>query len=137
MYSDGDRTFDAMLELIASAERSVEMEAYILRDDAVGERFAQALATAAERGVNVRLLGDWVGMRGTSGAFLDRMRSRGVDVRVFSPPGWRAWFGLIPRDHRKLLVADGRVGFTGGIGIGLEWYRGLVRKRRDISCYIS
>jgi cardiolipin synthase len=130
LYSDGDRTFDAMLDLINSAERSVEMEAYILRDDAVGERFAQALGGAAERGVNVRLLGDWIGLRGTSGAFLDRMRARGVEVRVFSPPGWRPWFGLIPRDHRKLLVADGRVGFTGGIGIGLEWYRGLVRKRR-------
>jgi len=131
LYSDGDRTFDAMLELIDGAKRSVELEAYILRDDAVGERFASALGMAAERGAAVRLLGDWIGMRGTSRAFLDRMRTRGVDVRVFNPPGFRPWLGLLPRDHRKLLVVDGHAGMTGGIGIGAEWYRGLVRRKRS------
>ena len=129
LYSDGDRTFDAMLALINGAQRSVELESYILREDVVGERFASALSAAAERGVAVRLLTDWIGMRGTSRAFLDRMRARGVDARVFSPPGLRPWFGLIPRDHRKLLVADGELGVTGGIGIGAEWYRGLIRKK--------
>lgn len=129
LYSDGDRTFDAMLKLIDEATRSVELESYILREDAVGERFAAALSAAAERGVTVRLLTDWIGKRGTPDAFLHRMRARGVDVRVFSPPGFRRWFGLIPRDHRKLLVADGEAGVTGGIGIGAEWYHGLLRKK--------
>lgn len=129
LYSDGDRTFDAMLALIDGAQRTVELESYILHEDVVGDRFASALSAAAERGVAVRLQTDWIGMRGTSRAFLDRMRTRGVNVRVFSPPGLRAWFGLIPRDHRKLLVADGEVGITGGIGIGAEWYHGLIRKK--------
>ena len=122
LYSDGDRTFDAMLQLIDSAEHSVELETYILHDDVVGERFASALSAAAERGVKVKLIADWVGMRGTPSNFLDRMRARGVDVRVFSPPGFRRWFGLIPRDHRKLLVADGKAGVvecgSGGRGLG-------------------
>lgn len=130
LYSDGDTTFDAMLALIDGATRTVELEAYILRDDAVGERFASALGAAAERGVMVRLLGDWVGMRGTSPAFFNRMRTRGVDVRVFNPLGFRAWFGLLPRDHRKLVVVDGKAGMTGGIGIGAEWFHGLVRRKR-------
>ena len=118
-----------MLALIDGAQRTVELESYILHEDVVGDRFASALSAAAERGVAVRLQTDWIGMRGTSRAFLDRMRARGVNVRVFSPPGLRAWFGLIPRDHRKLLVADGAVGITGGIGIGAEWYHGLIRKK--------
>lgn len=130
LYSDGDRTFDAMLHLIDSAERSVQLETYILHDDVVGDRFASALCAAAERGVKVKLLADWVGMRGTKIGFLDRMRACGVDVRVFSPPGFRRWFGLVPRDHRKLLVVDGKAGVTGGIGIGAEWYHGLIRKKR-------
>jgi cardiolipin synthase len=131
LFSDGDRTFESMLKLIESAQRNVELESYILRDDVVGDRFASALCTAAERGVSVRLLTDWIGMRGTSRAFLDRMRARGVAVRVFNRPGFRPWFGLIPRDHRKLLVVDGEAGVTGGIGIGAEWYHGLIRKKRS------
>jgi len=131
LFSEGDQTFDAMLKLIDGAKRSVELESYILHNDAVGDRFASSLSNAAERGVSVRLLADWVGMRGTPTSFLNRMRARGVAVRVFNPPGFRRWFGLIPRDHRKLLVADGKAGVTGGIGIGAEWYHGLIRKKRS------
>jgi cardiolipin synthase len=54
-----------------------------------------------------------------------------VDVRVFSPPGFRPWLGLVPRDHRKLLVVDGEAGVTGGIGIGEQWQHGVLRKRRS------
>jgi cardiolipin synthase len=130
LFADGNETFDAMEQLVDSSEKTVEMETYILHDDTVGRRFADALGRAAERGVRVRLLCDWVGMRGTGRRFLDSMRKRGVDVRVFNPPGFRRWFGLIPRDHRKLLVADATAGITGGIGIGEEWKRGLMRRRR-------
>lgn len=130
LYSDGDRTFDAMIGLIERATSTVDLESYILRDDSTGDRFSEALRAAAARGVAVRVLGDWIGMRGTSGAFLQRMRNDGVEVRVFNRPGWRRWFGLVPRDHRKLLVADSEAGVTGGIGIGDEWHRGLMRRRR-------
>jgi cardiolipin synthase len=130
LFADGNETFDAMEQLIDSAQRTVEMETYILHEDSVGRRFADALGRAAERGVKVRLLCDWIGKRGTSRAFFDGLRKRGVDVRIFNPPGFRRWLGLIPRDHRKLLVADGSAGITGGIGIGEEWKRGLMRRRR-------
>jgi cardiolipin synthase len=130
LFSDGNETFDAMEQLIDGATKTVEMETYILHDDTVGRRFADALGRAAERGVKVRLLCDWVGMRGTGRAFLDGMRRRGVELRIFNPPGFRRWLGLIPRDHRKLLVADAAAGITGGIGIGEEWKRGLMRRRR-------
>jgi cardiolipin synthase len=131
LYADGESTFAAMLELIEGAKASVVLESYILRDDDVGQRFAVALAGAAASGARVRVMGDWMGMRGTSSRFVRGLRARGVEVRVFSPPGLRQWLGLMPRDHRKLLVVDGRAGVTGGIGIGEEWRRGLLRKRRS------
>lgn len=131
LFADGDATFDAMIALIDGADATVDLESYIFRHDAVGRRFADALSRAAERGVAVRVLGDWIGMRGTDRTFLDGMRHRGMDVRVFNPPGFRRWLGLIPRDHRKLLVVDAAAGVTGGIGIGEEWQAGLVRRRRS------
>ena len=132
LFDDGTKTFDAMIEMIDTARRSVVLESYILRADAVGQRFAAALGAAAARGVRVRLLSDWIGRRGTPNAFLERMRAAGVAVRVFSPPGWRRWLGIVPRDHRKLLVTDQAVGITGGIGIGEQWQAGLLRKRRAV-----
>lgn len=130
LFSDGADTFDAMIELIDAAEHTIELETYILRADSVGHRFSDALCRAAERGVVVRVLGDWVGMRGTPREYFNQMESRGVQTRVFSPPGLRRWLGLIPRDHRKLLVADAEAGITGGIGIGEEWQGGIVRRKR-------
>lgn len=128
LYSDGDETFDAMIALIDGARERVDLESYILRGDSTGERFADALGRAASRGVHVRVIGDWIGMRGTPGGFLDRMRRSGVHVRVFNRPGFRRWLGLVPRDHRKLLVADGAIAVTGGIGIGDEW-RGILGRK--------
>ena len=92
---------------------------------------------AVERGVKVRLLTDWVGMRGIRYSFVAGLRRAGVEHRVFSTPGFRAWLGFVPRDHRKLLVVDGVIGITGGVGIGDEWMgttaapsRPLARHRR-------
>lgn len=131
LYDDGDETFDAMIALIDGATKCVSLESYILKSDSVGERFASALTRAAARGVRTRLLADWVGMRGLSSKYLRGVRKGGVEVRVFSPPGFRSWLGIVPRDHRKLLVVDDAAGITGGIGIGEEWQHGLIRKRRQ------
>ena len=131
LFDDGATTFDAMIAIIEEARESVSLESYIFRADTVGARFAAALAAAAARGVRVRVLADWIGRLGTPRSFFASMRRTGVEVRVFSPPGWHRWFGLVPRDHRKLLVADGRVGITGGIGIGDQWQTGVLRKRRS------
>ena len=131
LLRDGAATFEAMLALIAAARHTVELEAYIFRGrDEIGQRFVQAMIDAARRGVRVRLLVDWIGGRGTPRRVWKELRAAGVNLRIYSPPGMRAWLGLLPRDHRKLLVADGRVGITGGIGIGQEWRLGSVGPKR-------
>jgi cardiolipin synthase A/B len=121
LLHDGPRTFDVMIADIDAAVESVSLESYILRSDEIGHRFADALVRAVARGVNVRLLTDWIGMRGIRKSFITGLRKSGVDLRVFNPPGLRAWLGLVPRDHRKLLVVDSTFGITGGVGIGDEW----------------
>jgi cardiolipin synthase len=129
LLRDGPATFDAMIALIDGASSSVVLESYILRSDEVGERFATSLIAAARRGVTVRLLADWVGIRGTSHSYFESLRKGGVNVCIFNPPGFRRWLGFVPRDHRKLLVVDDAVGVTGGVGLGREWTSG-VRKQR-------
>jgi cardiolipin synthase len=130
LLRDGPATFSAMLALIEDAERSVNLEGYIFRDDEVGQQFADALIAAAERRVQVRVLVDWIGRLGTPRSFFNVMSRRGVEVRIFNPPGFHRWLGLVPRDHRKLLVVDDRAGVTGGIGIGREWKTGVLKRRR-------
>jgi cardiolipin synthase len=132
LLRDGVATFAAMLELIDGARESVSLEDYIFRSDDVGQRFAAALAAAAGRGVVVRVLADWVGRMGTPRSFFDKLRAAGADVRIFNPPSLtRRWLGLVPRDHRKLLVIDDAAGVTGGIGIGNEWRTGVLKRRRS------
>jgi cardiolipin synthase len=131
LLHDGPETFDTMIAEIERARESVALESYIVSDDIVGQRFADALCAAAARGVTVRLLTDWIGSRGVSRAFWRRLRSANVGVEIFGPPGPRAWLGLLPRDHRKLLVVDERIGITGGIGLAAEWLgTGTGRSRR-------
>jgi cardiolipin synthase A/B len=129
LMRDGVRIFDAMLGAIAEARESIMLESYIVNSDHVGERFADALIAAAARGVSVRLIADWVGSIGTKRAYWRKLRDGGVGVRIFNPPGFHPWLGLMPRDHRKLLVVDQRVGITSGIGLSEEW-SGIVKRRR-------
>jgi cardiolipin synthase len=131
LLRDGPATFDAMLHLIEDATGSVDLESYIFRSDEVGHRFGEALSEAVKRGVTVRLLRDWIGGRGTSRSFIAELRNNGVDVAVFNPPGLHAWLGLVPRDHRKLLVVDGAIGITGGVGVGREWTTGVLKLQRS------
>jgi len=131
LLRDGADAFRTKLELIDRAQYVVELEGYIFRADDVGQRFAEALGRAAERGVIVRVLVDWVGRMGTPQRFFRDMRARGVDVRLFNPPGLHRWLGVVPRDHRKLLVVDHEAGVTGGIGIGTEWKTGVLKRRRS------
>ncbi|HEX6748317.1 MAG TPA: phospholipase D-like domain-containing protein [Longimicrobium sp.] len=125
LLRDGPATFEAMLALIAGARGRVSLESYIVRSDAVGERFAPELIAAARRGVRTRVLLDWVGSRTTTRRFVRGLRDGGVEVGIFSPPSpARPWLGMLPRDHRKLLVVDGAAGVIGGIGLGHEWTTG-------------
>jgi cardiolipin synthase len=119
---DGDETFPAMLEAIRSAERYVCLETYILRDDKVGWEFAAALTDKARHGVEVSVLFDGFGSMGLGDEFLAHLRGNGVRVSEYHPiVPWRKHWEINRRDHRKLLIADGRVGFLGGINIGDEY----------------
>ena len=129
LLHDGSATFDAMVAAIEGAQFTVVLEAYILRSDEAGHRIGDALIGAAQRGVKVRVLSDWIGMRGIQSSYLSSLKDAGIQHRVFNPPGLRPWLGIIPRDHRKLLVADSGVGITGGVGIGNEWL-GKTKHRR-------
>ena len=130
LMRDGMRIFDAMIEMIEQAKDTIELESYIVNSDSVGTRFADALIAAAARGVQVRLIADWVGSWTTTRAYWRSLRDGGVDVRIFNRPGFRRWLGLVPRDHRKLLVADQLVALTGGIGLSEEWSGIVKRKKR-------
>ena len=125
LLRDGPATFQAMIDLIDQAKGTVDLESYIFRSDAVGERMGQALSRAVGRGVTVRLLLDWIGVRGTSRKFIKGLKAEGIEIAVYNPPGFRRWLGLVPRDHRKLLVVDGEAGITGGVGVGREWTTGV------------
>jgi cardiolipin synthase A/B len=118
---DGPATYDGMLAMIASARRRIHLENYIIRDDATGQRFADALLARAAEGVRVRVLHDWLGCIGTSGGFWERLRRGGVEVRVFGRPRLDDPLLLAVRDHRKSLVVDGERASVGGLCIGDEW----------------
>jgi cardiolipin synthase len=117
-----------MLEAIDAAKDHVNLETYIMNDDSVGRRFAEALAKKAQAGVVVNLTVDAAGCWGTPDAFFEDLAARGVRVLVYNPVApWRVRHGrwvLNRRNHRKILVADGRVGFTGGMNIGDEYEDG-------------
>lgn len=120
LLPEAPEALEAMLALIASAERWVHFDNYILRDDRIGRRFAAAFAGRAAAGVRVRVLVDWFGSFGTGRRYWRALREAGVEVRHFNPPRW-ALLGNLVRDHRKLVVADGARAITGGICIGDEW----------------
>lgn len=116
---NGDEAYPAMLEAIAGARHSVSLTTYIFDRDRSGRRFVDALADATRRGVAVRVLIDAVGARYSFPTIVRTLRRRGVMVERFNPtffPPWRLTYANL-RNHRKILVVDGRVGFTGGMNI--------------------
>lgn len=115
---NGDEAFPAMLGAIEAAAESVALCTYIFDNDRVGRVFADALGRAQARGVEVRVLIDGVGARYSWPPILRVLRRRGLTVARFNPTWvlWRAPF-LNLRNHRKILVVDGRIGFTGGINL--------------------
>ena len=114
---NGDQAFPAMLDAIRSATRSINLETYIFSSGDVGSRFAEALSERARAGVATHVLVDWVGSKKLDEALLKQMRAAGVEVVEYNPLRWYNLERFNNRTHRKLLVVDGRVGFTGGLGI--------------------
>ncbi|CAN5861190.1 hypothetical protein BH24GEM1_BH24GEM1_01250 [soil metagenome] len=118
---DGPDTYAAMLDLIAGATRWIHFENYIIRSDAEGWRFGEALAARAREGLGVRVLYDGVGSMFTSRKLWRFLRRAGVEVRSFHPLRPLDLVTNFSRDHRKLVVADGAGAVLGGLCIGCEW----------------
>ena len=118
---NGDEIFPAMLQAIRSAKRTITFETYIYWSGDVGERFAQALIERAGSGVCVHLMLDWVGCDKISSGLLERMKSAGVEIERYHRVRWYTLGRLNNRTHRKVLIIDGELGFTGGVGIADQW----------------
>ena len=134
LLEDGPSTYQAMFVAIRAARDHINMETYILEDDEIGHRFADALIERQRKGVQVNLMCDAVGSMQTAPAFFDRLKAAGIQVVIYNPinpltapAGW----DVNQRDHRKLLVVDGKTAFLGGINIS-SVYSGssLGRSRR-------
>jgi cardiolipin synthase len=122
LYSDGAETYEAILSAMERARVFIHLEYYIVRDDGIGRRFRDMMIRKAKEGVMVRLLIDGVGSYKLSGRYVDELKRAGVEVGVFLPP-LIAFFDkrMNYRNHRKIVVVDGTVGFLGGINIGDEY----------------
>ena len=119
---DGAAHYAAWLARIRDARHRVLLENYIIRDDAVGRAFRDALAERAAAGVRVAVVADWMGCLGQSGRrFWAPLRAAGGEVRIFNRPQFGHPLGWISRVHRKLLVVDGVHGFLSGVCISAKW----------------
>ncbi|MEO6435578.1 MAG: phospholipase D-like domain-containing protein [Tepidisphaeraceae bacterium] len=118
---NGDEIFPAMLEAIRSAKRNIAFETFIYWEGQIGRAFAEALTERARAGVKVHVLLDWLGSNKIDPKMLEELKQAGADVQRYHPLRWYNLHRVNNRTHRKLLVVDGRVGFTGGVGIADEW----------------
>jgi cardiolipin synthase len=129
LLRDAAENYPAWLAAIASARRTVHFENYLVHDDDVGRRFADALRAKAREGVAVRVVYDWFGCLGKARArFWRHLTEAGAEVRCYNPPHLSQPLGWIGRDHRKGLVVDGRVAFVTGLCLGKMWEGGRARR---------
>jgi len=120
-FQNGDEIFPAMLEAIKGAKRTITFETYIYWSGEIGKKFADALSERAQAGVEVRMVIDWVGTIKMDDAMLGQMKAAGVLIEKYRPLRWYNISRMNNRTHRKLLVVDGKIGFTGGVGIADQW----------------
>ncbi|HEV8711670.1 MAG TPA: phospholipase D-like domain-containing protein [Candidatus Binatia bacterium] len=122
LLKDAKENYPLWLAAIAAATRTIHFESYIIHEDDCGRHFAQALSVKARAGVRVRVLYDWLGaLTATSRRFWQDLRKAGVEVRCFNPPRFDSPLGWVSRDHRKMLVIDGCLGFVTGLCVGQSW----------------
>lgn len=138
LFSRGADLYRSMWDAIESARETVHLETYILRADRAGGEFAARLEERARAGVRVRLIFDSIGSLGLDPAYVTRLRNAGVQVLEYHPVApWRPRWAWGRRDHRKILVVDGQVAFTGGANVcddhlpleqgGKDWHDAHVR----------
>jgi cardiolipin synthase len=121
VLSNGDEIFPAMLKAIRGAEKTITFETYIYWSGSIGREFADTLAERARAGVKIHVLLDWIGSLKMDPSLIEEMKQAGVQVMKYHKPRWYTLHRLNNRTHRKLLIVDGREGFTGGVGIADEW----------------
>ena len=127
LLQDGPSTYRAMFAAIEAARDHINLEIYILEDDEVGRRFADALIARQRQGVQVNLIHDGVGTLATPAGFFRRMSDAGIKVLEFNPVNpltAKAGWDVNQRDHRKLLIVDGKTAFLGGINISSVYTSG-------------
>jgi len=132
LLQNGPQTYRAMFAAIDAARDSINLETYILDDDEVGRRFVDALIVKQRAGVQVNLIHDSVGTIGTPGALFQRLRDSGVRTLEFNPVNpliAKAGWDVNHRDHRKLLIVDGRTVFLGGINLSSVYSGGSLGRR--------
>jgi cardiolipin synthase A/B len=118
---NGDRIFPAMLETIQGAEQTLCLETYIYWEGDIAMEIAEAICERARAGVECRIVVDAVGAAKITAGLIDRLQDAGAKVCRFRPPKFYSMRNLTNRTHRRLVIADGRVGMTGGVGIATEW----------------
>jgi len=118
---NGDEIFPPMLEAIRAAKQTVNLETYIYWSGAIGHAFSDALSERARAGVRTNVILDWAGSDKVDKHDLAQMRQAGVQIELYNPLRWYHLDRVNNRTHRKLLIVDGRIGFTGGVGIADKW----------------
>ncbi len=118
---NGDQIFPAMLSAIRGAEKSITLESYIYWSESIGKEFSEALSERARAGVKVHVMLDFMGSIKMDLAQIDAMKAAGVQVQRYHKPVWWKLARMNNRTHRKLLIIDGKTGFTGGVGIADQW----------------
>jgi cardiolipin synthase len=121
VLTNGDQIFPAMLDAINNARQRISFETYIYDKGQVGDQFTAALEAAARRGVRVRMVVDSIGASSMDQSHADRLRAAGCKIAQFNSLRWYSLEYLNYRTHRKILVVDGEVGFTGGVGVSDHW----------------
>ncbi|MGH8137564.1 MAG: phospholipase D-like domain-containing protein [Steroidobacteraceae bacterium] len=118
---NGDEIFPAMLLAIRGAQRTITFETYIYWSGSIGRQFAEALIERARAGITIHVMLDWLGSGKMQPELVTEMRDAGIEVERYHPLRWYSLGRMNNRTHRKVLIVDGTIGFTGGVGIADQW----------------
>ena len=137
-YTDGYQFFPVLLREIARAKSHIHIDIYIFEDDALGYLVSDALIAKARQGVEVRVIIDDVGCWNVRHRFFERMREEGIEVVPFLPVRFPSFASKVNyRNHRKLIIIDGQVGFIGGMNIALRYVKGVTIRHGKKSTHHS
>ena len=131
LFHGGRQFFEALFDAIRAAQHTILLEYYLIHNDHIGSSLAHDLAAAAERGVTVKLIYDYIGCIDTPASYFRNLSKQGIKLLAFNVPSFRrGFYGFDKRDHRKMTIVDGTVAFLGGFNIGDE-YAGCVADNRS------